>query len=659
MHFRSIIGWLLAALLASGACTVRDDGEALEAEQPQSLSLGVGAKSSSTKALPGVITEMLSTNDNPNFRGLSNIRIIPFFTGLGINVRPTDQANGYSRLFPDIEGSANDVKVYNGNHFHSGLLKGSHAHYFSGGHALFSSGTTAMLVYARATEPELPEEAMALRTHKQKYGALSEKGWTGKDDSYPTPADIGFSPEAIYGDDISVVATKMAKILTEVASTSVSVQYYYHSGDPSDLYPIDYASAVWNDDNLDCPGLRQAFSKFASLVEKEYQPLEEKEYQLIPGAYVNLMWRLNILSVMLQGDCTCEDGGNAIKHGDQDALINETTTLKKRDVHNALRKNLRDNVQKCIEDLDDYSQYPQAYGIPSGASFLRWNGDAFQAVPEAIDGWIPATQYCYMPALYYYSNSTLSTSYSSDIYEQYTGKTWEQIKGLYTAGKMVTKSTRAVVLDTPLQFACGMLVATIKAKNSQLFDEGEVHKFDLDDFSKYFPVTGMIIGGQYDQHYDFTPVADDATEEVHLEKFMYDNFANKYPDEMPGPYVNTAQSAPFRTLVLPTPLEKSVYFYLELRNDTGTDFNGADGVVIPAGSKFYLAGEIPAPSSEDITNGVNRVFMQDRYTQVTCQVESLKNAYLCIPQMGNPELRLGVQTKTNWYFSPSSYVVLG
>ncbi len=132
-----------------------------------------------------------------------------------------------------------------------------------------------------------------------------------------------------------------------------------------------------------------------------------------------------------------------------------------------------------------------------------------------------------------------------------------------------------------------------------------------------------------------------------------------YDSKVPvGTYVNTAPSAAFRTLALPTPLEGSVYFYLELRNDSEKSFHGADGI-IPPGSYFYLAGEIPAPSQTDVDKGVNRVFMQGRYTQISCQVESLKNAYLCIPQIGNPELRLGVQTKTNWFFSPSTYVVLG
>lgn len=641
MRFRSIIGWLPAALLALGACTVKDDGQAPgEAVPPQSLALGVGAGTPTTKANPTFIPEMLSSNANPSFRGLSNIRVIPFFTGMGVKVRPTDQANGFSRLFPDIAGSATDAQVFNGHHFHDGLLVGSHAHYFSGGNALFTGGTTAMLVYARATEPELPEELLDQRIHKQRYGSLIEKGWTGENNSYPTPADIGFSPECIYGSDITVVASQMASLLTEVASTSVSIPYVYHTFSDQD-WADGYASAVWTDGNLDCPELRQAFQDFVSIA--------SEEHRLIPGAYVNLLWRLNSLKTFLD-NFTCEDE-TVIMHGEKEAYLSYTEKLKKGYVNNALRDQLKVKVQTCKDALASYSQYPQAYGIPSGASFLFWDGAAFQALPEALDGWIPATRYCYMPALYYYANSTLSTSYSSDIYEQYPGKTWEQIVALYTAGKMVTKTTSAVALDTPLQFACGMLLATVQATVNPLRDRGEANAFTLDESSHDFPVTGLVLGGQYEQHYNFTPVTDDAAEEVQQETFLFD--AN-----ISGSYVNTAQSAPFRTLVLPTPLEREVYFYLELRNDSGQAFRGADGI-IPAGSRFYLAGIIPAPSQEDIAGGVNRVFMQDRFTQITCKITSLQNAYLCIPQMGNPELELGVQTKANWFFSPSTYVVLG
>ena len=289
MRFRSFIGGLLIALLASGACSVRDDGLAPgEAAQPQSLSLGVGSESATTKADAGVITEMISSNESPQFRGLSNIRVIPFFTGMGVNVRPTDQANGFSRLFPDIAGSATDDKVFNGHHFHSGLLADSHAHYFSGGNALFSGGTTAMLVYARATEPDLPEEPLALRAHKQLYGSLTEKGWVGEDNSLPTPADIGFIPEPIYGSDIADVATAMAGILTPVASTSVSVPYVYHNDNQD--WVDGQASALWSDENLSCPDLRQAFKDFVSIV--------GEERRLIPGAFLPARMKPSLCTAM-------------------------------------------------------------------------------------------------------------------------------------------------------------------------------------------------------------------------------------------------------------------------------------------------------------------------------------------------------------------------
>ncbi len=634
---------LLATLLSAGLVSceredapgpnVKDDGDEVL------LAMRVG-NLPQTKANSEVIKEMLSTEENPQFRGLSRVRAIPFFTGMGVPVSSSDQANGRACLLADIEGSFTDEIVYTGFSFYEGLLNTSYAHLYSGEKGLFPYGTTAMLTYARATEPELPEEPLSLRAHKQLYGSLTEKGWTGENNSLPRPSDIGFIPEPIYGSDITAVATQMADLLTAVASTSVSVPYEYNTFSDQD-WAEDVASAVWTDENLDCPELRQAFKDFVSMT--------GEEYRLIPGAYVNLLWRLNVLKDFLE-DFNCEDE-TVIKHEDKDAYLSPTVKLTKAHLFNALRDELKVNVQTCKDALAlSYSLYPQAYGIPSGASFLHWEGAAFQAIPEALGGWIPATQYCYMPALYYYSNSTVSTSYSSNIYEQYPGKTWEQIVALHTAGKMITKNSCTVVLDTPLQFACGMLVATVQATENPLHDRDNENAFELNGTSTDFPVTGLIIGGQYEQHYNFTPVTDDGTEEILQEKYMFD--AN-----VSGTFLNTEPSASFRTLVLPTPLERDVYFYLELSNESGKAFKGADGI-IPEGSRFYLAGKISAPSPEKVAEGLNRVFMQDSYTQITCKISSLENAYLCIPQMGNPELQLGVQTKANWFFS-SSYVVLG
>lgn len=642
MRLRPFIGYLFAAaLLASGACTARDDGEAPEAEQPQAISIGVGA-GADTKADASVIREMLSSGSNPQFRGLSSIKVIPFFTGLGLKVRPGDRANGFARLFPDILGSASDPAVFDGNSFHNGLLAESHAHYFSGASSIFSSGTTAALVYSRATEPELPEEPMALRAHKQLYGSLVEKGWTGEENSYPTTADIGFSPDPIYGSDIATAAEAMATLLTQVASGSVSVHYYYNY---HQTYEEDNVSVVWADSDLDCTALRNAFLFF---VEDAGEGA-----MLFSGAGVNLLNRLSSLESILEAFSS--DDSTPVLHTrdaqSYQAYISVGNPLTKGYLYNALCEELKTRVQECKTSLGAYSQFPGSFGLPAGAAFMKWNGASFQALPEALDGWVPATQYCYMPSLYYYVNTAVSTSFKRDIYEEYPGKTWKQIVALHKDGKMVTKGTRVVVLDDPLQFACGMLVATVQATVTPLSDRQDEHEFVLDDSSTDFPLTGIIIGGQYSQHYDFSPVTDDAGEIIQRELYMYD--AN-----VPGIYVNTQQSDAFRSLALPTPLEREVYFYLEMRNDSGRDFRGADGIV-PQGSRFYLAGKIPAPSETDVQNGVDRVFMRDRYTQITCKVISLENAYLCIPQMGNPELVLGVETKVNWFFSPSSYVLLG
>lgn len=594
------------------------------------LALGVGGDNS-TKASVSEITEMQSV-----FRGMTGVRVLPFFTGLGKTVNTGDQSIGYVRVMPDITGGPEDTQVYDGYEYHSGLLAQSHAHLYRGREFLLPASTTALLAYGRAVEIEAATE----RATKQLNGSLLEAEWDSQD-IFLSTSDITFSPEAIYGEDIASVAGAMADLLTTVASTSVSIEYYYSE---QGAYYYDNVSAVWCDDDLDCEKLHQAFLDFVSLV--------GTESRLIPGAYVNLMWRLNKLETFLNS-FECKDE-TVIKHGDHDAHISDLITLKKCDLHNALRDKLKDIVlPACKAELTaSYSQYPQSFGFPSGASFLLWNGAKFQAVPEALDGWVPATQYCYMPSLYYYVNTPISTSTSSFIYERYPGKTWPEIVSIHKSGKMVTSSTRVVVLDNPLQFACGMLTATIQATVNPLRGRDVQNEFTLDASSTKFPLTGLIIGGQYQQRYDFSPVTDEADEQVLKESFMYD--AN-----IPGIYVNTNQSDFFYTLVLPTPLEQEVYFYLELRNDSGYEFVGADGI-IPVGSRFYLAGKIPFnPSEEERGRGVNRIFMQDRNTSLTFKVTSLENAYLCIPQMGNPELMLGVQTKVNWFFSSSSFVVLG
>ena len=301
-----------------------------------------------------------------------------------------------------------------------------------------------------------------------------------------------------------------------------------------------------------------------------------------------------------------------------------------------------DTVTFNSERNPDLYAYPVSMGLPAGSAVLRWNGLRFVVVSEGLDGIAAMDNYCYMPPLYYFANTQLSTSGDNDIYKTYTSEMtdWSQLLGQYRQGSVVRASTRAVALNEPLQFATGLLVATVRASSPYLPDGDDDPRTNCSVSGTHFPITGILLGGQYKQSFDFTPDTSGS------EYYLYDNMIS-------GVYLTATQSAPFRTLVLPTPEDQDIYFFLELRNDSGATFTGAEGLIRP-GHYFYLAGKLEKSDNPDFP----QVFMQDHYTSVNCQVSSLENAHVAVPEMGTAQLVVGVQTATNWTMAASSYVVL-
>ena len=196
-----------------------------------------------------------------------------------------------------------------------------------------------------------------------------------------------------------------------------------------------------------------------------------------------------------------------------------------------------------------------------------------------------------------------------------------------------------------------MLVVTIKAGKQMLPDnDASALTYCLAE-GKNFPVTGIIVGGQYRQKYDFTP---DATT---TEYYMYDDQMPQDNNHKPKVFLTTEKSEEIRTLVFPTIIASDVYFFLEFRNDSGEPFTGAEGIIMP-GSHFYLAGKLEKPSATDIAEGLKSVIMPDHFTTVNCVVSTMENAHISVPELGNPQLALGLQTETSWINSAASYIVL-
>ena len=623
---------------------------------PVDLSLSVqGPFPETTKADMEQITELLPSPAGPRFRGLSSIRLLAFGTGTTKLVQKQDWSLAKARILTNITGAV-DEEAFDGSTYHHGLIAGNRAHLYPGSEISLPLGATSALVYAKAPPIETPNATDAKNKHIN--GSLREEGFTSVS-GVIWANDIHFSPDPIEtSDHVSAVLNGLSQIMDYLAgSVSYQVDYYYQTPTTTAQGQV---SRAWNA-SLEEHVLKELFLDFTN----------RGKVQVVAGPYLEL--RLSRLYKGLQAydytvhytdaqylhenatpafkDAACTDPLNYsdIYMGLRDAVLARFEELKNPSNSNMkLKIDGEDNVELANET---FHLLPKTFGLPNGAVGLKWNGSSFEAAIYGLNGNIPVAKFCYMPPLYYYVNTNLSTSLSQRIYEKYTLDTWQQILSNYRQGKIVTEGTRAVALDNPLQYACGSLAVTIKATNSSLPDNGGQYVTVGDT---QFPLIGIIMGGQYQQNFDFTPCTDIVGEEERpVEYFMYDS-------EVSGVYLTTTESERFVTLSLPTPKETNVHFYLELKNNSGSAFQGKDGV-IENGFSFYLAGTLDweaAMAEEGADHSKNRVIMQDRCTLARCRVSSLENAYLVVPAMGNPGLKMGVQTEMNWIYSAGTYLIL-
>ena len=634
--FRHIFILILGAATISG-CGLKDEdwvpGEG-EIAVPVDLSFALRQRAE-TRASVSTILEMKNIG---SFRGMENIRILPF--AVKGEIGPADEAIGFGRSLPSITSSW-DQRAYSGASYHQGLINNNLSHLYPSDLATMPAGTASVLVYgdgANSSQAGTP-------ANKHLYGSLIESEW-GMDDNNQMASDIQFSPDPILSGPIPVEASELATLLNDIARAATFTQTYYYRR--NDVWH-EAAKAVSWDGELEETSLRDFFTWFTGGGE------------LMAGSGSHVQTLLNGLYSRLSTYYSMDE--RPYKHlvGGIEYPVylteNGSEQLTYRQLYNGLRDMLLARFQALADenllvvDPHHYSaslpaggllSYPAVLGLPAGSAVLRWNGLEFVVVTEGLDGVAGMDRFCYMPPLRYFVNTTVSTSDDPEIYKNYTenAPTWSSILSNYRGGKVVRTSTLAVALDLPLQFATGMLVATVRSSSANLTDRNNNR---LSASGTNFPVTGVIIGSQYRQRFDYSPVG------TSREYYLYDN-------QISGIYLTTSRSSDFRTLALPTPDGEDVYFYLELRNDSGSSFTGAEGLIFP-GDYFYLAGklELNANGRQD---PFPAVFVQDHLSSVDCIIASLENAHVSIPDLDNPQLLLGVQTKLNWIMSTGTYVVL-
>lgn len=629
---------LLLVILAVFACDKQgnDDEQAGSRLVPVQLAVRVspGEIGAATRGNPSVITEM-----EENFRGITGLTLLTFDSRTAVS--PEDRSLYHPFILPGISDSFASRAV-DGTSYFSGLVRYNNAHLYPSDDILLPGGTASFLVYGRP--PETPAETEILQRHLN--GALTVSGLEQRP-TLRTASEISFSPVIIYDEGIPTEGRRMADILNaivEAASYTTGYAYLQANG----IWKEGTVSIPWNE-SIGDSRLREYFQWFIN------------SGRLSSGSGVNVEYMLSNLYRMLTDYSSFEEVpyevitiGNiyqAVKS------VGSSETLTYADLYNgvrdlllsrfeALRTDGRLDIQERTVGFSDVSlhDYPSTYGLPDGAAALRWTGTAFEPVSETLDGVAPLSSFCYPPNLWYFANTPLSTA-DDDRSVVYTSDhpSWRSdILSTYRSGKVIHGDTKSVALDDPLQYSCGMLVASIRATARQLDDADGNPSTVVTVTDDNLPVTGVIIGSQRQLRYDFTPQGG-------TDYFLYDNCI----DEVFLTYTGASDAQEFRTLVSQTPDGAPVYFCLEFRNDTGASFIGADGIVLP-GAKFYLLGTIEIP--DDST--YERVFQQDYATRINCIVTSLVEARIAVPDLEHPHLSMGLKVDINWIMATPSYLIL-
>lgn len=594
----------LATPLFLSSCSSSDEiadnpgnttGEAVKTSFTLSVGLPGGSSSNAKPSTRMSDTEVQSTG---NFRGIDNINLIPFAKTSAI--ASTDVRLGSNITLPSSATNGQN------NVYESSAAKGTdHATVYA--NVSVPVGTASFLFYGKAID-NTAATAITSDADKHKFGTLTSEGLTGE------PAAIKFSPVQIYtagkADD---KATTLADYLTSIASTKITV---------------DGADVAWSaTDNAN----------------NTIYPLYQQFIKIETGSSASVRAALQTIYESLKNNT--------------DAMSKAVITSIK-----AKASVSDDGVVTLNEALQGFPGNLST-PIPDGCALVKWNttNNKFEA---NLSGTSTSGQMTQRPAdlvypanLQYYANTTLKTS-DTDQSSAYDGSnTWTRILEKYTTGTAVGPTTRSVALKDQIQYAVGRLDVTVKAGASTLNDR-EGKAISLTNGSKpSFPISAVLVGGQKQVVYDFTPTTTTDAKE-------YTIYDNAVPAAWGTTGVATDPSTVNHTLVLANAASTSVNIAVEFTNNSGTEFVGKDGI-IGKGAKFYLLATLDPSSATETEKAKtgSQVFKQDFTTTAKLTINTntgttsggstvydkgLANAYNVLPDLRTPKLSLGMSVDLNW-----------
>lgn len=354
-------------------------------------------------------------------------------------------------------------------------------------------------------------------------------------------------------------------------------------------------------------------------------------------------------------------------------VLNGTNTEDKK-IAQAIRSKINESFSATLQSDNSYkleykstftaANYPNNVNLPDGAVQVAFDETAKQfsyAANSSLTGLsgLDASKICFPSSIYYFCSSNLAAtadelnSWPKTTTEWTSNAPWlntdgQTLKNGWT--EKVQATTRSIAMRQNINYGVASLKTTVKCDKARLYDNknlADVIKNKgftgfVDVPAGGFKVTGLLIGGQPTEvGFNFQPKAN-----PEFTYTIYDRDLNNIKATTSVAYANY-------TIVLPNDkgreeaTQEKVNVAIELTNNSGADFRGADGIV-PNGGKFYLVGQLD-PSTYTITGVTNpAVFMSDYQTKLNLTIKSLASAYNTIPDLRSTKLQFGMSVDLEW-----------
>lgn len=544
--------------------------------------------------------DIVQGQETPQFRGMTNIRLVPFTSEIVDNPTVT-QTSIEPIALSNIESlqSGGNYKVYNDVDIPVGVN-----HFLFYGEAAEAEGSTGSLINGAL----IPSYEVS--------------GWPlgqGVD-------NITFSLKPILGTgSVESSQETLAQMLTDIAGVSgtVGTKWSASTGELKTYYD-NFITLKAGSANSIKAALQELYNSVMSRNVTDVDDLKAKIATAITTTYF---------------DATEQNGKYTLAW--KNSIGDEIKTFPN-------NLGLPDGSQQLKFEGNKFS-----YAIP--ATTVQ-DGNILQQTAYG--------KYVYPASLFYTVNTPIKVAdktLTSDGVYNGSPTSWNDVLGFYDeslgSGTEVTASTQSIALENPIQYAVASLNLFVRFADTYIYDNGDkwpigapIGQIAVPIPNAGFPLTGVLVGGQNPVKWNFTTTTSTDDNDAWT---IYDASMGSAAVKKASAYGTTPTAY---TLALETKgvsegaqTGETVRIALEMTNDSGSDFVGVDGIV-PAGGKFYLVGELVSSTTEgtDKDGQSLKVFEQDHKTVARITINSLKSAYNCIPDLRSPKLELGLSVDLTW-----------